>query len=229
MGQTARADGGERPADEPASAGGVRAGPRRADWLASRERIINAATTLFARAGYRRTSTSELALAAGVSEPTLFRHFATKAALFEEAVVVRLRESVTELTQRRARSVRGLPAQQAALEFYSEMVPFLRTNAGLLVAALATLNFDAQTSEFTGLRTAFSTLLDYMDDILRSAARERGFALQPELTARGMLAMTLGFALCDPLLFDDATLPPDAQLAMHLSRFTAFGLPGEPT
>ncbi|MDX6618590.1 MAG: hypothetical protein QOK36_976 [Gaiellales bacterium] len=44
--------------------------------------IIDAARTLFARNGFRGTGTSEIAAAAGCSEPVIYKHFASKQALF---------------------------------------------------------------------------------------------------------------------------------------------------
>ncbi len=46
--------------------------------------IVRAALPLFARKGFAATTTRELARAAGVSEPLLYRHFPGKEALYEE-------------------------------------------------------------------------------------------------------------------------------------------------
>lgn len=46
--------------------------------------IVRAALPLFARKGFAATTTRELANAAGVSEPLLYRHFPGKEALYEE-------------------------------------------------------------------------------------------------------------------------------------------------
>jgi TetR/AcrR family transcriptional regulator, transcriptional repressor of aconitase len=46
--------------------------------------IVQAALPLFARKGYAETTTKDLARAAGVSEPLLYRHFPSKEALFVE-------------------------------------------------------------------------------------------------------------------------------------------------
>lgn len=54
--------------------------PRRADALASRERILAAAAALV---GDRRTSMAEIAAAAGVGRATLYRHFPTRQALVQ--------------------------------------------------------------------------------------------------------------------------------------------------
>jgi AcrR family transcriptional regulator len=55
--------------------------------MAAEERkaaIVNAALPLFARKGFSETTTKDLAKAAGVSEPLLYRHFPSKEALYLE-------------------------------------------------------------------------------------------------------------------------------------------------
>ena len=47
-----------------------------------RRQIIEAATTLFSRKGFRGTTTREIARAVGVSDAMLFKHFATKEELY---------------------------------------------------------------------------------------------------------------------------------------------------
>jgi AcrR family transcriptional regulator len=46
--------------------------------------IVAAALPLFARRGYAETTTKDLALAAGVSQPLLYKHFPSKEALYRE-------------------------------------------------------------------------------------------------------------------------------------------------
>ncbi len=49
---------------------------------ARREQLLDVAAELFARLGYARATTAELAKAAGVTEPIIYRHFASKKDLF---------------------------------------------------------------------------------------------------------------------------------------------------
>jgi AcrR family transcriptional regulator len=53
-----------------------------------REQLMEVATKLFARNGYEATTTAAIALAAGVTEPILYRHFKSKQELFVAIVKV---------------------------------------------------------------------------------------------------------------------------------------------
>lgn len=59
---------------------------RRRSSAAVRELISAAARDLFAKRGYAATTTRDIALEAGVDEATIYRHFGSKAKLFETAV-----------------------------------------------------------------------------------------------------------------------------------------------
>ncbi len=54
------------------------------DGAARRRLIVESVTPVFARKGFAGVTTKEIAEAAGVSEALVFRHFPTKAALYEE-------------------------------------------------------------------------------------------------------------------------------------------------
>lgn len=77
------AEGTETGAARP---GGGAAGRRRADGGSTRERLLAAASELFAERGYERATVRDIAARAGVNQALLFRHFGSKRALFGEAV-----------------------------------------------------------------------------------------------------------------------------------------------
>lgn len=52
-----------------------------------KEKILNAALTLFAQDGYKSTSTSKVAKHAGVSEGLIFRHFKNKEGLLQAIIL----------------------------------------------------------------------------------------------------------------------------------------------
>ncbi|MBZ4643144.1 MAG: transcriptional regulator, TetR family [Deferribacteraceae bacterium] len=55
-------------------------------YLSTKEKIVDAAFGLFSQKGYLGTTTKKIALHAGVSEVTLFRHFGSKESIFEEVI-----------------------------------------------------------------------------------------------------------------------------------------------
>lgn len=60
---------------------------------ARRESLLQAAIGVFLRYGYKKTSMDDLARAADLSRQGLYLHFATKEALFKEAVILLSRQS----------------------------------------------------------------------------------------------------------------------------------------
>jgi AcrR family transcriptional regulator len=62
----------------------------------NQELLLKAANRLFSEQGYHGTTTKHLAEEAGVGEPVLFRHFGSKAGLFEAAILKPFTEFVSE-------------------------------------------------------------------------------------------------------------------------------------
>jgi AcrR family transcriptional regulator len=116
------------------AAGNVVPGPENGQGSLVRQQILETAIRLFAQKGFRGTTTKEIALAAGVNEVTIFRHFATKQELYSDILDVKSREAgvttwldeVTDLAERR--DDEGLFRFFAAkiLEHYRRDPDFLR-------------------------------------------------------------------------------------------------------
>lgn len=62
-----------------------------------RSRLIEAARQEFCRDGFRGASVDRIAAAAGVAKQTLYNHFPSKEALFEETIRIGVRDIVVEL------------------------------------------------------------------------------------------------------------------------------------
>jgi TetR/AcrR family transcriptional repressor of mexJK operon len=62
-----------------------------------RRRLIEAARDAFMRDGFRGASVDRIAAAAGVAKQTLYNHFPSKEALFEETIRLGVRDIVVEL------------------------------------------------------------------------------------------------------------------------------------
>src|ERR1700722_2053205 len=86
-----------------------------------REQVLGAAMAVFARGGYEGTSTEDVARAAEVSQPYLFRIFATKKALFIE-LVERGFERVSRAFAEAAEGLSGEAALEAMGQAYGQLL-----------------------------------------------------------------------------------------------------------
>ena len=91
-----------------------------------RDAVLRAAQIAFARGGVHGTSTEEIAEAAGISQPYLFRLFGTKKKLFVASVERCLSETL-ETFRAAAGELRGEDALKAMGEAYVAMVTGDRT------------------------------------------------------------------------------------------------------
>ena len=93
---------------------------------ARREAVLIAATHEFAVKGLHGASTDDIAKAAGISQPYLFRLFGTKKALYV-ATVERCMAETLEIFRAASRDLRGEAALQAMGDAYAELVISDRT------------------------------------------------------------------------------------------------------
>ena len=106
-----------------------------------RHAVLDAATVAFARRGLHGTSTEDIAQAAGISQPYLFRLFGTKKALFI-ATVERCMSETLELFRAAAGTLRGEEALRAMGDAYVEMVTSDRTRLLAQMQAYAACDDD---------------------------------------------------------------------------------------
>lgn len=76
-----------------------------------RRQILDAAVGVFARLGYSGTGTADIAAAAGIGEPTIYRYFANKRELYIEAI----RQGADEIWAEWERMASAAPDALAAL------------------------------------------------------------------------------------------------------------------
>src|SRR3954452_7306989 len=86
-----------------------------------REDVLDAALVAFAAAGYEGTATEDIARAAGISQPYLFRLFGTKKELFKASVTRCFRRTL-DTFQDAAEGLRGEEALQAIGTRYREVL-----------------------------------------------------------------------------------------------------------
>jgi AcrR family transcriptional regulator len=79
-----------------------------------REQLLDTAAVLFAERGYARTTTAQLARAAGITEPVLYRHFDSKRDLF-----------IALIDRTGAEVIRGWESQLAEAESPAQRISIL--------------------------------------------------------------------------------------------------------
>jgi len=91
------------------------------------QKVLEAAIRLFAEKGYANTSTAEIALAAGVSEGTIFKHYGSKDRLLLAIILPFFREMLPQMVKE---AVRETFSNQTTLEEF--LRSFIKNRAQFL-------------------------------------------------------------------------------------------------
>jgi len=126
-----------------------------------REAVLAAALVAFAQGGLHGTSTEDIARAAGISQPYLFRLFGTKKKLFV-ATVERCMADTLELFRAAAGDLRGEEALEAMGAAYAAMVTEDRTRLLAQLQAYAACD-DPEVRE--AMRAGFGSLHLFVETV----------------------------------------------------------------
>ena len=178
--------------------------------------IVEAATRLFGEKGYEATHTADIAAAAGVTERTLFRYFPSKEKLYRRVMFPALLaaavpRALTEVGRLFAAEVKSVAEWHRKI--LKLRVPAAKQDAPqyrMLVAALMTDE---------GLRPKViriwkeSVLQPLLDTIRRyQQGGELRADLRPEILARAILSLNLGYIFARTLLAPDAAWEDDTEI-----------------
>jgi AcrR family transcriptional regulator len=126
-----------------------------------REAVLAAALAAFAHGGLHGTSTEEIARAAGISQPYLFRLFGTKKKLFV-ATIERCMAETLELFRAAAGGRRGEEALEAMGQAYAAMVVGDRTR---LLAQLQAYAASDDPDVREAIRSGFGSLHLFVETV----------------------------------------------------------------
>lgn len=169
-----------------------------------RETILDAATEIFARAGYRAAKVSDVAARVGVTEPVIFQNFGSKAALFAaviERATAQVRASLDDLAEVPG-SASGLLAHILTGSMHRQPgqatpdpgtrhddTDHLGTGYGVLFADAIALTAEP---ELTGpARTALRAIAAHLADLIRRAQADGGIRPDADSEAAAWLVLSV--------------------------------------
>jgi AcrR family transcriptional regulator len=155
-----------------------------------RAAIVDAALEVFGKRSYAGATTAEIARAAGISEPILYRHFASKRDLYRaclEEMAARLRDSAEAL-------ISAEPDPREWTFAIPRAIDLLRKNAiypsQMWIQALSEVGEDAELSRY--LRRHVRELHDFAAGIIRRAQEAGGVATDRDPDAEAWIGIGVG-------------------------------------
>jgi AcrR family transcriptional regulator len=174
--------------------------PRRGE---GRDALLEIARVMFAERGYARTSPKEIAVRAGLTEAMVYRHFGSKAALFEEAAIKPFQQYVSDYVARwRDRPPGARPVLEESRDFIFGLYKVLSTQRRLLLAMSAVREFDFPLLDGRDpLAESAREMLLIFQDLIAGEAGARPFR-EVDVPAFGRIVVgaILGLAINEPWL-----------------------------
>ncbi len=155
--------------------------------------IVEAAATLFSRKGFRGTTTKEIAAAAGCSEATIFKHFATKDELYTAIVEAksRIEERLAKAAQAAARKDDAGVFRAIGLEGLTQTEQDPTLMRLLLFSAL-----EGHALSYLFFDSKVRRLHEFLSDYIASRIADGAFRpVDPLLAARGFVGMVAHYLL----------------------------------
>lgn len=163
-----------------------------------REQLLDTAVNLFATRGYAGATTAELARAAGVTEPIIYRHFKSKKDLFI-AVIERTSDLTMEMWDRQLRSAKD--AAQRLRRLIAANPTISDRGRGIYRAIVQAMTEIEDPDIKAALQHHVTKLHKFVTEEVVHAQEEGEVskAFSPEITAWTLLHLGLGYGVLAPL------------------------------
>lgn len=163
-----------------------------------REQLLDTAASLFASKGYAGATTAELARAAGVTEPIIYRHFASKRDLFV-ALIDRTSERTIALWEDTlSRAADPAERLQRLIGANPMVMDHGRGAYRVIVQAMTEIEDDHILEAIKRHIIALHAFLE-REVVKAQDAGAVGKSFSPEITAWVLLHMGLGYGMIAPL------------------------------
>lgn len=181
-----------------------------------RAAIVEAAIRRFAMHGFRGTTTRELAAAAGVSEPVLYQHFATKRHLYT-AIVDHLIEEAHERFDQHARQVEPVASDREFLQWLGESILAYHLEDPDRIRLLLFSALEGHELADLWFEKATMDQIRWVERSLEKRIEAGTIRIrEPEVVARAFIFMVAHFGMKHLLFPGRCTPAPDARLVEKL-------------
>jgi AcrR family transcriptional regulator len=193
-----------------------------------RTQLLAAARDLFTANGFAGTSTRQIADHAGVSEALLFRHFGTKAKLFELAMLEPYNQFISDtMDLLRSEMSASIPTDEITGTFITGLYKMMREHRELFLALIAAQAFDAEA--MNNGEKAESELTQQIDRLTEQVVAIDRVAdyLDPRVTLRAIVGMVIGLTVLDDWLLPvGKRRPSDEHILNELIPLALYGVSG---
>ena len=185
-----------------------------------RRQILDAAVGVFARLGYAGTGTADIAAAAGIGEPTIYRYFTNKRDVFVGAIR-RASEAVREEWERIADEAPDALAalSQIGVWYYREM---RQHPEALLLRSRATA--EAPDADALGIvREEYRATLRFIESLFERAKADGLLAADADVRTLTWMFMSVGALLDLTQMLDLGDELGPGEVARLAAQLQAFG------
>jgi len=185
-------------AETTARAAGERTTTKRLNAADRRQQLLRVAKRLFAQYGYKMTTTANIAKAANVTEPILYRHFKSKKNLFIEVIDEIRRETLDQWRQMASEHDDPLKALQCIAASFETARQTHELEYRVAHRALAEVN-DREIAAV--LREFYGDEADCFADIIRKGQETGQFRrdVDARIAAWSIIRQALAYSLTEPL------------------------------
>ena len=174
----------------------------------TRDKILDAGLKLISTRGYLGATTKEIAKTAGVAEPTLFRHFASKEGLFEAVLT---RNSFLTVLKELIPEISGMPYEKAMVEIAKKLLHALTLRKKMIKIMHSEMGrYPEKVQEIyhSFIDEMIRTLAAYFNDLMKKG-RLREF--DAEVGARAFFGMFLSYFNAEEFLMRKKYRTPDSE------------------
>ena len=229
MTRESRPSGGPEANPDPRKPVRRRASPRRTDEI--RRLLLEAARAQFCEHGYRGTATRRVASEAGVNEALLFRHFGSKQALFQQAIVRPLQEEFVALVDHwNSVAFGSAPHDPMAtmMPYVKTLSHFVETNRAMLMATLTVEEYEDISG--TDGEAMFGSVFEGLAKGTQAEAAAHGWQyFDPYLAPRLVFALVVAMRLFEKWILPAKDgRPSQRYINLEISEFLIHGLGHRP-